>query len=856
MATNRASNLTIATGPSWDADTGGTLALSALAAAMLAVARSESSERRWIWVALFLAATIPPWLLSRWLRHRQETRRTVESFAAILVAAWGAIPVPIAFVLRRVGMGEAVELTMISMLQNAGLMASALARDRAWLQASQLAAGFTALFALMAGGSLPLFALGGCFGLGLLWSLMAAYWERVRRPRAALAMDRCLPARSVVVAATAMTAAMVAALAFVVGGGGNAAMSLRGFLPTSGGEGGGDEFARAGVGDGDALVEAQDDAKGVGPVESELFLESDMPTLYDMANDLYGHAAKPKEKSERSIALESGKVKLTHERTAQNKDGGGREFSAVRRAPRQPPRQQSDQDSPAMLFVKGAVPAHLALERYDRFDGRVWMGSGGDIQESAAISRSRKNPAIRLESVEGKPWLRIADSIHSIFRGESSWTVKVINLRTNRVAAPPYPAALHIDRLDQPDFLGWTEDGSLALAGRSHIPQLTVLHLRARRFHLAPLHDQDWRSPEARTPDSRTPASRTPKARTTESHVVARPDNTVHSADNTMHSAGDTVRGSLAARLAREWTSRVPAGWRQVEAVSERLRDSYQLDWAARVPDDAGDAVEHFLRAGRGPDYLFASACATMLRELGYRTRLATGFYARPERLNPQSGFTAVQADDVHVWVEVSIGGPHWVAVEPTPGYEPPAETLTLWEWVTRRTGQFGERVAAHSKAIVGVAVLLAIAVAARNWLADVVVAGVLAVLARWADGGRSRRAVLYALRLLEWRARRAGFRRPAHVTLSSWYGRLRPVLAPDAGGAVAGLLAMAERCLYAVPDATPGHGAGRFPDSSGQGMTTAVPAAPSCRLLPSIATLRRAFRDTTTPAGNRERRR
>jgi hypothetical protein len=155
-----------------------------------------------------------------------------------------------------------------------------------------------------------------------------------------------------------------------------------------------------------------------------------------------------------------------------------------------------------------------------------------------------------------------------------------------------------------------------------------------------------------------------------------------------------------------------------------------------------------------------------------------------------------------------------------------------------------------------GVAVLLAIAVAARNWLADVVVAGVLAVLAKWADGGRSRRAVLYALRLLEWRARRAGFRRPAHVTLSSWYGRLRPVLAPDASGAVAGLLATAERCLYAVPDATPGHGAGRFPDSSGQGMTTAVPAAHSCRLLPSIATLRRAFRDTTTPAGNKERRR
>jgi hypothetical protein len=809
MAMKRTRDASAGSGPVWEADAGGALALSTLAAAMLAVARAEASDRRWLWVVLCLVATVPPWLLAAWLKRRPEARRVVESFAALVVAAWGLIPLPIAVGLRGAGMGEAVELTMISMLQNAGLMAAALARNRAWLQASQLAAGFTALFALMAGVSLPLFVLGGCFGLGFVWSLMASYWERVRTPRAALATDRCLPARSGVVVVTAATMVLVALLAGSLGA---AAVSLRGFLPTSGGEGGSDEFARAGVGDGDALVEAQDDAQGVGPVESELFLESDMPTLYDMANDLYGHPPKQKEKNERSIALDSVKLKLTHEKTAQNKDGGGREFSAVRRAPTPQRKPQSDQDSPAMLFVKGAAPAHLALARYDRFDGRVWTG-GELAEESAAVSRSRRHPVIRLETESGKPWLRFSDSIHEIFRGESRWTVKVINLRTNRVAAPPLPVALHVDRLDQPDFLGWTEDGSLVLAGRSHIPQLTVLHLRTRQFHLQPLRERDFRGPPV-----------------------------------------PNASGALVARLAREWTAEVPPGWRQVEAVVDRLRTTCHWDPAVRAPEDTPDAVDHFLRAGRGPDYLFASACAMMLRELGFTTRLATGFYARPERTNPQSGYTAVQADDVHVWVEVLIGGAHWLAVEPTPGYEPPAEALTLWERVVRGAGWWGRVAAANAGLLAALALCLASACAARNWLADTVVAGLLAVLTLRADGGHSRFAVLSALRLLEWRAGRAGFRRPPHVTLASWYERLGSALAPDASDALARLLRAAERWLYAAPERSSElSGAG---NSAGMAPRSVSASVANWRRLPRIATLRRAFRATAAPTANHGRQR
>jgi hypothetical protein len=421
-----------------------------------------------------------------------------------------------------------------------------------------------------------------------------------------------------------------------------------------------------------------------------------------------------------------------------------------------------------------------------------------------------------LETASGKPWLRFADSTHDIFRGESRWTVKVINLRTNRVAAPPLPVALHIDRMDQPDFLGWTEDGSLALTGRSHIPQLTVLHLRTRQFHLGPLRERDFR----RAPPPREATS-------------------------------------LAARLAREWTAETPPGWRQVEAVVDRLRTTCRLDFTARVPEDTRDAVDHFLRAGRGPDYLFASTCASMLRELGFATRLVTGFYARPERRNPQSGFIAVLADDVHVWVEVAVGGPHWVAVEPTPGYDPPAESLTLWERVVRAAGSWGRVAVANAWTLAALAAILTTACVARNWLADMVVAGLLAFLTLRADGGRSRLSVLSALRLLEWRAGRAGFRRPPHVTLATWYERLGPALAPDAREAITRLLRAAERWLYAAPEQS------ARPSRSHEAVATAGGAAPKMsaavanwRRLPRIATLRRAFRETTAPATNPRRQR
>lgn len=62
--------------------------------------------------------------------------------------------------------------------------------------------------------------------------------------------------------------------------------------------------------------------------------------------------------------------------------------------------------------------------------------------------------------------------------------------------------------------------------------------------------------------------------------------------------------------------------------------------------------VAFVLSERRGPDYLFASAAAVMLRSLEYPTRLVRGFYASPERFDPESGQTAVLKEDVHFWTQ------------------------------------------------------------------------------------------------------------------------------------------------------------------------------------------------------------
>ena len=100
------------------------------------------------------------------------------------------------------------------------------------------------------------------------------------------------------------------------------------------------------------------------------------------------------------------------------------------------------------------------------------------------------------------------------------------------------------------------------------------------------------------------------------------------------------------------------------------LRQGYAHDRSATASSGCTDVVAEFLlESRRGPDYLFASSAAVLLRSLGYPTRLVSGLYAAPGKYDPRTRHTPVTRDDVHFWV----AGPACRTVTGSPSSPRPA---------------------------------------------------------------------------------------------------------------------------------------------------------------------------------------
>ena len=142
-------------------------------------------------------------------------------------------------------------------------------------------------------------------------------------------------------------------------------------MPTSGGTDWSDPDARSGVGDGDHEVSASEHPESVGFTESEVYLETDRPSLYDAFNESYGKPFKPKNQ-EKMIAPGNRMSASRRSAPAENLQAG-REFSAMRRKP-QPRlrRQPGERAAKALVYVKGPTPLHLPLAAYCHFDGTAW----------------------------------------------------------------------------------------------------------------------------------------------------------------------------------------------------------------------------------------------------------------------------------------------------------------------------------------------------------------------------------------------------------------------------------------------------------------------------------------------------
>ena len=217
---------------------------------------------------------------------------------------------------------------------------------------------------------------------------------------------------------------------------------------------------------------------------------------------------------------------------------------------------------------------------------------------------------------------------------------------------------------------------------------------------------------------------------------------------------------------------------------------------AAWAPPECDDVVAHFLfRSRRGPDYLFATSAAVLLRSLDYPTRLVSGFYVAPGRYDPRTRHTPVTEEDVHVWAEVLLPDGTWAAVEPTPGYELMAPSLS-WLEVARTAIVSAGRWARSHPAWIGLTVAAIAALARlRREVADAV--ATLAWMAR--PDLDARGCAIEALRLVERRSRWAGLRRRPGWTPRRWFGAIVPPGSGDSDD-LDGLIRLAEWGLYA-PD-------------------------------------------------------
>lgn len=744
----------------------GTWSLALVASVTLLAARSPSSTHPWLLIVQTALAVGGPLLIVAVRRRWPASRAAWDRWMGAVVAAWCLWPMLADSILRGWELGEARELVLLVGMQNAVLALSVYSHRQRCQQVACLLGSFLVLFAIVIEASAVVGAFAVLYGIGLLWWLMARYWERIQQARSADQVTRCLPVRWSVLGMTLITATVIAAL---FGAGGGTTYMLRGFMPTSGGDRWYDPLARAGVGDGDAMVAGKEDAMSFGPIESELFLESCMPTLYDMFNDMYGEPIRPASKRELVVTLTDQNVQQKDQHMAQTQRSG-REFSVLRRRSEAARQALEDRRAPAMLYVVGPVPVHLALESFNHFDGVAWTHVPG----------RQTQPPIRRLSESARPWFSFEPAgLRSIARHPVRHAAKVINLRTNRVPAPPHMTAVHVDRLDRDDFWGWTDDAMAAMVARSSIPQLTVLHLRSQQVDLQPLREYDF-SAARRGPTRHSGSDAAAEAPADQqlSVYLQTPD----------------VPDSEAARRARQWTNGVPPGWQQVEAVVARLRQDFRLETDHSSDPDTENVVEQFLAQGGGPAYGFASSAAIILRHAGYPTRLVGGFYARRDRFDRVAGQTTVLKEDAHVWVQVCIDDHTWVTIEPTPGYQPPRESLTWtrWAWMIARGGW--DWAAAHPVTVGLASMLLAALWIMRLWLLD---------SAAWlvwqlAGIGRYDRQMRATVRLLEWRGRRCGRVRPDGVTISQWYGELAERLPAETAVTLTRFLRQAERVLYA----------------------------------------------------------
>ncbi len=620
------------------------------------------------------------------------------------------------------GTGRPLELIIMAALRNVVIGLGLLSARREYQSITILLTMFLAMFGATSASERMAQALAGAYAaVAILW-LLATHWDGVRQRLTARGATSRVAWRSPAVIITAVLVVLFGATF----SGRPLARAVRGFLPSSGGDGDSSDYARAGIGDGEMLVAGAENIQSFGPIEDAPFMTDDRPSLYDVFDDSYEEPVRPNQSQDRAVALGSDvDVRRSKEHIHTETQKAQHEFSTRRKPPGESrPGGIRSITSNALFHVAGRVPLHLRMERYDTFDGVDW--SAADSPEAAA-------DAAPIVQIGGKPWLKLPDrgKVAGELAQAETHALKIVRMETNMIPSPPNLHGVHIDHVDRPDMYQ-VEPGPRVRLQRKALPELVPIHV----------------------------ASRTIDPEQARAAIIFETLNS----ESTLPESLDAERWRA---LAGEWTRGCRSRAEMAAAIERRLQTEFIHDPLWRAPADAASPVEEFLFVSRrGPDYLFATAAALLLRALHFDAQVTGGFYANPAEYDFRSRHTPVHARDAHFWVEARLAGGGWMTIEPTPGF---ARLLPRRTWLQQLQAA-------------GAALL---ALAGRHWLALEIGAMLLVVAVmrrrRWADAFDEiiwrcwprRRTALRALTLLERRADRFGMSRKPGEDVRRWLSRL-----------------------------------------------------------------------------------
>ena len=686
----------------------------AIAAAAIGVCGADGfSPFDWGWLVAAVAVSAGAGSVGRRLALRSPIA-AADWFGPLLLAVYAG-NVAIEPLIRLGGGGRPLEIVLyVGMASLLPVLAFA-ASTRRWVPVAGLVSLAVTLFGVCLLSD-PAVAL-----VAAVWTALVPVWLVVLTDETTagqrVAQHGCLSRRLSIAAAAG--AFLLVGLAAASLDGRESLSFARGVLASSGGDGKESEYARNGVGDGRHLVPATTMAESFGPLDDAPFAKTDDPSLYDVLDERYDRSEVVKtSKNDRAVALDPQDVQQ-QEREMAEAEAAGRAFSTLR-APRDDRRGQvGDRPSDALFYVAGRVPLHLRTAVFERFDGVTW--SRGEFSD-------RDLPTLTMRTLDEQPWLLLREQddpayreLDAVLAEAESHAIKPVHIREPTIPLPPSATAVHI-RDVATETMFRPQPGGLVAMDRKRLPKMVPIHVASRRI------DREQLSERA----------------------------TFYSGPHALHELPAGPRTNAIADVASRWVTGLERGWPQIAEIERRLRLHAVLDESAVADSTSTMPVADFVlgdRASRrGPDYLFATAAAVMLRSQGYATRLVAGYYARPTKYDAEGRHTAIHAGDLHTWCEVRLPGDVWVTIEATPGYEVLGPERSLWYRLTRTLASVPRRLWAVRWRLTLAAVVLLALFLARDRLRELAWQIALRLT------GRDRDA-LAVWRLLDWRLARV---RPA----------------------------------------------------------------------------------------------